>query len=65
MSTNDHLGKLRSPGEPPVPKVPQPGELAPDFELPATGGREIKLSEAVKGHRATIVAFYVLDFTPG
>lgn len=64
MSTNDHLGKLR--GNPDfVPTPPQPGEPAPDFELPATGGREIKLSEAVKAHRATIVAFYVLDFTPG
>ena len=65
MSTNDHLGKLRSVGEPVVPKVPRAGDLAPDFELPATGGQELKLSEVVKAHRATIVAFYVLDFTPG
>jgi peroxiredoxin len=41
------------------------GETAPDFELPSTGGSPIRLSEAVKRHRATVIAFYVLDFTPG
>lgn len=48
-----------------VPKMLQVGDRAPDFELPGTGGKEVKLSEAVKAHRATVVAFYVLDFTPG
>jgi peroxiredoxin len=41
------------------------GKRAPDFKLPSTGGSEVVLSEAVKRHRATIIAFYVLDFTPG
>jgi peroxiredoxin len=41
------------------------GDVAPDFELPATGGAAVRLSEAVKRNRATVIAFYVLDFTPG
>ena len=41
------------------------GQRAPDFELPATGGGPVLLSEAVKRNGATVVAFYVLDFTPG
>lgn len=43
----------------------QPGDTAPDFKLPSTGGEEIQLSQAFAGNRATILAFYVLDFTPG
>jgi peroxiredoxin len=43
----------------------QVGEHAPDFKLPSTGGEEVQLSEAFAGHGATILAFYVLDFTPG
>jgi peroxiredoxin len=41
------------------------GDLAPDFELPATGGAPVRLSEAARRNLATVVAFYVLDFTPG
>jgi peroxiredoxin len=41
------------------------GDIAPDFELPATGGSPIRLSEAVRHSNATVIAFYVLDFTPG
>jgi peroxiredoxin len=41
------------------------GDVAPDFELPATGGVPVRLSDAVKRKRATVIAFYVLDFTPG
>jgi peroxiredoxin len=43
----------------------QVGDRAPDFKLSSTGGKEVELSEAVRAHRATILAFYVLDFTPG
>jgi peroxiredoxin len=41
------------------------GDAAPDFKLASTGGEEVQLSEAFARNRATILAFYVLDFTPG
>ena len=41
------------------------GQQAPDFKLPSTGGEDVQLSEAFARNRATILAFYVLDFTPG
>jgi len=41
------------------------GQAAPDLKLPSTGGEDVQLSEAFARHRATILAFYVLDFTPG
>lgn len=43
----------------------QAGQPAPDLKLPGTGGEEVQLAEAFARHRATILAFYVLDFTPG
>ncbi len=41
------------------------GAAAPDFKLPSTGGEEVQLSEVFAKNKATILAFYVLDFTPG
>jgi peroxiredoxin len=42
------------------------GQTAPDFKLPSTGGSEpLQLFAELPKHRATIVAFYVFDFTPG
>ncbi len=41
------------------------GDAAPDLKLPATGGVEVQLSDAFAANRATLLAFYVLDFTPG
>jgi peroxiredoxin len=41
------------------------GEKAPDFQLASTADVEVRLSEVVGRHRATVIAFYVLDFTPG
>jgi peroxiredoxin len=41
------------------------GSRAPDATLPSTGGEEVRLSLAFARNRATILAFYVLDFTPG
>ncbi len=41
------------------------GQRAPDATLSSTGGGEVQLSEIFARHRATILAFYVLDFTPG
>lgn len=43
----------------------QAGDRAPGFKLSGTGGKEVELDEAVRSHRAVILAFYVLDFTPG
>ena len=41
------------------------GDRAPDLKLSSTGGVDVQLAEAFARHRATILAFYVLDFTPG
>ncbi len=41
------------------------GEKAPDFKLASTGGSEVELYAAARANRALILAFYVLDFTPG
>ena len=41
------------------------GQPAPDLKLPSTGGDDVQLAEAFRRHGATILAFYVLDFTPG
>ena len=43
----------------------QVGQPAPDLKLPSTGGDDVQLSEAFARHKATILAFYVLYFTPG
>lgn len=41
------------------------GQQAPDLKLSSTGGVDVQLTEAFARNRATILAFYVLDFTPG
>ena len=41
------------------------GQAAPHLKLPATSGGDVVLSEVFARNRATILAFYVLDFTPG
>jgi len=41
------------------------GDRAPDLKLPSTAGEDVQLSEAFARNRATILAFYVFDFTPG
>jgi len=41
------------------------GDRAPDLRLPSTGGEDVQLAETFAKHAATILAFYVLDFTPG
>ena len=43
----------------------QVGQPAPDLKLPSTGGDDVQLADAFARHKATILAFYVLDFTPG
>jgi len=39
------------------------GERAPDFELPATTGGNIKLSQFL-GKQAVLIEFYGADFSP-
>ena len=40
------------------------GDRAPDFALPDTEGKEVKLSE-FRGKKNVVLAFYVLAFTGG
>lgn len=42
----------------------QPGQAAPDFTAPKTGGGEFRLSDE-KGKRAVVLYFYPKDETPG
>lgn len=44
-------------------EAPRPGDLAPDFRLPSTEGRDITLSEH-RG-RPVVLYFYPKDMTPG
>jgi peroxiredoxin len=41
----------------------QVGERAPDFTLPATGGRRITLSD-YRGQKNVVLAFFPAAFTP-
>ena len=43
----------------------QVGDKAPEFKLPATGGKELTLADALAKHKALVFLFYVLDFTGG
>lgn len=57
------LGWLAGPAEP-TPINLEPGDLAPDFELPASDGRVYRLSE-FKGREAVVVAWFPKAFTSG
>lgn len=49
----------------PVEQMPNVGDLAPEFSLPATPeGEPIALS-TYRGNRHVLLAFYVFDFSPG
>jgi peroxiredoxin len=41
---------------------PQVGNAAPDFTLPATGGKKISLSE-FRGSKNVVLAFFALAWT--
>jgi peroxiredoxin (alkyl hydroperoxide reductase subunit C) len=43
--------------------IPQVGDPAPDFELPATGDRSIRLSDFL-GQKNVVLAFYPFDWSP-
>ena len=53
-------GLLWGPGAALAVKV---GQRAPDFELPATTGKKISLSD-FRGKKMVLVEFYVADFGP-
>lgn len=40
------------------------GDMAPDFTLPDTGFKQVKLSDS-RGKKNVILAFYILAFTGG
>jgi len=40
------------------------GDRAPDFRLPASGNREIGLSD-FRGSQPVVLAFYPFDWSPG
>jgi peroxiredoxin Q/BCP len=40
------------------------GDAAPDFTLPDTGGKPVKLSD-FKNKKKVVLAFYILAFTGG
>lgn len=48
----------------PVPVDLKPGDLAPDFELPASDGRLYRLSE-FRGKEAVVIAWFPKAFTSG
>jgi cytochrome oxidase Cu insertion factor (SCO1/SenC/PrrC family) len=54
--------------QPAVPQAPKThlkvGQPAPDFTLPDTGGKPVKLSD-FKTKKNVVLAFYVLAFTGG
>lgn len=45
-----------------APRPVSPGDQAPDFEAPGTGGRSYRLSD-YRGH-VVVLVFYPADFTP-
>lgn len=47
-----------------MPSGPAVGEVAPDFELPASANVRLRLSEALRSGPVALL-FYVLDFSPG
>lgn len=57
-----------TPAQPATPQAPKThlkvGQAAPDFTLPDTGGKPIKLSD-FKNKKNVVLAFYVLAFTGG
>lgn len=44
--------------------MPNIGDIAPDFSLPATGGKTVSLSD-YKGKSAVVLYWYPKDMTPG
>lgn len=47
----------------PKPPVIRPGDIAPDFDLPAVDGTRLRLS-SFRGHKAVVLSFVPAAFTP-
>ena len=59
------LASVASAQQPAPPKTHlKVGDPAPDFTLPDTAGKQVKLSD-FKGQKNVVLAFYVLAFTGG
>ena len=61
----------QAPAKPMAQATPAPptmtlkvGDMAPDFSLPDTTGKQIKLTD-FRGKKNVVLAFYVLAFTGG
>ena len=56
-------GTLVAQAQPPKTHL-KAGDMAPDFELPSTQGKKIKLSD-FRGKKNVVVAFFPAAFTGG
>ena len=57
------VGALSAQAPPPKTHL-KVGDMAPDFELPSTQGKKIKLSD-FRGKKNVVVAFFPAAFTGG
>lgn len=47
-----------------MPRMLQPGEVAPDFELPGSDGRTYRLAD-YRGKQAVVLAWFARAFSAG
>jgi cytochrome oxidase Cu insertion factor (SCO1/SenC/PrrC family) len=58
------VGILSAQAPPPPKTHLKVGDMAPDFELPSTQGKKVKLSD-YRGKKNVVVAFFPAAFTGG
>jgi cytochrome oxidase Cu insertion factor (SCO1/SenC/PrrC family) len=59
------MGGFAAPGQVKPPQTPlKVGDMAPDFTLPSTSGKPVKLSD-FRGKQNVVLAFFVAAFTGG
>jgi peroxiredoxin len=63
LSTVFAVAWAQAPAPPPKTQL-KVGDMAPDFQLPATQGGKIKLSD-FRGKKNVVVAFFPAAFTGG